>query len=97
MVVFGPVALKRHLWSLDGSLKSSAAEGAFKTIWWILDSIIAAVVYLFTSSGVPVCFHGSLICFSAVRTLSERDKTVRRGEDAVISPLCTLKNRTLKS
>ncbi len=64
MVVFYPVALKWQLESLDGSLvlfKSSACEEAFKTISQIPDSIIASVVYLFTSSSVPVCFHNPLI------------------------------------
>ncbi len=68
MVVFYPVALKWQLESLDGSLvlfKSSACEEAFKTISQIPDSIIASVVYLFTSSSVPVCFHNPLIYFSA--------------------------------
>ncbi len=67
MVVFYPVALKWQLENLDGFLllfKSSAWKEAFKSISQIPDSIIASVVYLFTSSSVPVCFHNPLIYFS---------------------------------
>lgn len=96
MVVFYPVALKWQLQSLDGSLllfKSSACEEAFKTISQILDSIIASVVYLFTSSRIPVCFHNPLISFCAFSLFRKRENRQHEERLAVNIPSVCFKVR----